>query len=151
MASLIIIDVQNDFLGDLRNVKGTTKTRRFINNVCATIKEFRKKNYEIILLNYKNCGKVHDSVMNALENFNHRVIYKNADDGGMNLKKHLSNHNKLVFCGMNTNFCVKDTIFGTKFYYPQKEFSLVKKASICTWSDESGAYQEFSKNGISIL
>lgn len=103
---LVVVDMQEEF-----DASNNSKLIRGISNLCE------RWSGPIIILEYRGFGKTHIDIVNACRN-NHTTLTKNNDDGSRVIKKHLikknliSNKIKFYVCGVNSEYCVKDTAFG---------------------------------------
>lgn len=103
---LVIVDMQEGFSASNNKI-----LIRGISDLCE------KWNDSIIILEYVDYGRTPIDILNACRN-NHIILDKNIDDGSLAIKSHLRKNNlisnkiKFYICGVNSDFCVKDTADG---------------------------------------
>jgi nicotinamidase-related amidase len=125
MATLVVIDMQDKFLGG--------KFRPLARRIVRLIKIAKKNRDDIILVEYgnryapqfitaeelqkvRNENKTIDEITNAVESYN--KVYKTTkyyDDGSDKVIECMNDnhlHGPIIACGVNTSCCVKETVNG---------------------------------------
>lgn len=111
----------------------------------ACVREIKKAIRDkaaIIFVEYEHHGPSLPVLTNVVKKANyHRVIHllKNEDDGSQRVinllrKKHLPILN-LRICGVNTRYCVHDTVKGLSFKLPNSTIKVISDACNCGSKD----------------
>jgi nicotinamidase-related amidase len=103
--------MQNDFSAcrdNLRNVK---------QSVAKLVKYFNRRNWPIIVVEFKGNGDTCPEVKFLIQNFEKRLVIKESVGGGKELLEYISANNlehitDFIFCGVNTCQCVMETAKG---------------------------------------
>ncbi len=117
---------------------GFSNSTLIIENVLHLVKEAVKKKAFIIIAQYKGSGKTHINIINEIQNYPYKeYIWHNKNNKSKPIQEALVNRNILVrelkVCGVNTEYCVAETIHGLakKFHIPIK---VIEKA--CNGTDK---------------
>lgn len=115
-SALIVIDMQPYF--------PSANKDWLIDNICEKIKLFKQNNLPIYVLEYKNCGKTCQPILNLLDGYSKfYLLKKGRDDGSEPIANHFSNTGepkKVYLAGVNVDFCVLRTVVGLKDKYVKK-------------------------------
>lgn len=123
---LVVIDMQPFF---------KSVTKKVVSNVLKLIREFKKQNNFIFVLEYNECGETHPSIVKELNGYdNVQFVVKKKEDGSLPLIKAMKIKNpkrtKMEFnvCGVNTDACVADTVLGLNMRMPLSKINVIKRA-----------------------
>ena len=115
---LCIIDMQP---------KGFNNSNSIIENVMNLIRRAILDKAFIVIAQFKNCGETHDHIIAKLNTYPFKeYLWHNKNDKSKPIKEILIERSILVrqlkVCGVNTEYCIKDTVNGLakKFNIPIK-------------------------------
>ena len=98
-----------------------------IENVLNLVREAIANKAFIVIAQFKGCGETHINIINEIHEYPYKeYIWHNKNDKSKPIQEVLKNHNIFVrqikICGVNTEYCVKDTVHGLskKFHIPIK-------------------------------
>jgi nicotinamidase-related amidase len=116
---------------------GFDNSNLIIDNVLQLVREAIVDNAFIVIAQFKRCGDTHVNLINAMQKYPYKeYIWHNKNDKSKPIQEILSSRNIFVrqmrICGVNTEYCVKDTVHGLakKFHIPIK---VIEKA--CNGTD----------------
>ena len=131
MRTLIVIDMQEYFqaANDPLTIRATKRE----------IQKSIKKEEHVIVVEYgpslyePNIGPTLSEITECLEGYkNYHKLIKEQDDGSPIIFDYINKHQiyskSFYFCGVNLCYCVVETIFGMKNYYPRSKFTIVADA-----------------------
>ncbi len=130
---LVVVDMQPKF-------KSCTKVT--VRKVLERIKQAQKKNFDIIVLRYRNHGSIAKPLLKQLRKTKYSSRLKYRNDGSyqvvqtLQLKQH--EPRKFYLCGVNTGACVYDTTLGLRRCYPRAALTVLLDAC-------NDNYREFTK------
>ena len=135
MKILVVVDCQSGFnINDrLDLVKNTRKK----------IREFKKRNDSIIVLEYRGYKRTVGSITRLLKNYPDGVfLLKDYNDGSDEIEDHLDRYDtseitEIQFCGVNLNCCVIDTEIGLGKKYPEIDMTILYE---CCGADDGMEY-----------
>lgn len=121
--TLIIVDMQEHFLDKLSN------TNKVISNCQSEIKRALENNATIIFVEYAGYKPTHYHLTNLVRSYRKCYSIKKNHDYGQHVIMDLLEKNPEIprsfrFCGLNTEFCVYETVFG--FLYLTKDQNRVE-------------------------
>jgi nicotinamidase-related amidase len=124
--ALCVVDMQPGFGASWACLEGVLREVRLA----------KKRNAPIIVLEYEGVGPTHYEILKTLSNYQNVVFAsKDENDGSPQafpiLKKFNTNKTRIV--GVNTCFCVMDTILG--LIERDVEVNLIETATNCECSD----------------
>jgi nicotinamidase-related amidase len=114
---------------------GFNNSKLIIENVLQLVREAILNKAFIVIAQFKGCGETHINIKNELHNYTYKkYVWHNKNDKSKPIQEVL----KPIFvrgmkvCGVNTEYCVKDTVHGLakKFHIPIK---VIEKA--CNGTD----------------
>ena len=125
---LCIIDMQPD---------GFNNSNLIIENVSQLVREAILNKAFIVIAQFKGCGETHINIINEIQKYPYKkYVWHNKNDKSKPIKEILKNIfvRQIKVCGVNTEYCVKDTVHGLakKFYIPIK---VIEKA--CNGTDRT--------------
>lgn len=148
--SLIVLDYQPHF-----------KAARIKSNLYYCKLEIKKaisNNVPIIFVEYIGAGNTIKSLRDLTNSYTKVfTIIKHSDSGAKELAEVLNSINsstKLVFCGVNTDLCVYDTISDLNFYSESKsdfEIQVIAKACNSEYSHQNGLTKLKALNKVKII
>lgn len=109
---LVVIDVQDDFLVPLQS-----DTDKYLDQVVKAVRRARRIRRHIILLQYASSGSTNQRVRAELKGYDqYTIVYKRKNGGAAplttKLKQILPAARTLLICGINLEYCVRDTVHG---------------------------------------
>lgn len=121
---LIVVDMQENFRAskDPRTIKACLKQIRIA-----------KENLNpILFVEYRGAKRTMDVLLNEVKNYAYFASITKYMDGGADkivdyFDRCRINPKKLIICGVNTNYCVKDTVVGLA-HYEKFEITVIKDA-----------------------
>lgn len=121
--TLIIVDMQEHFLNKLSN------TNKVISNCQYEIKRAIDNSCAIIFVEYYGYKSTDYHLTNLVKDYNKTYTVKKSHNHGQHvivdlLKKNPDIPKSFRFCGLNTEFCVYETVFG--FLYLTKDENRVE-------------------------
>jgi len=106
---------------------GFDNSNLIIENVLQLIREAIVNKAFIIIAQFKGCGETNINIINEIQKYPHKkYIWHNKNDKSKPIQEILNSLNIFVrqikVCGVNTEYCVKDTVHGLakKFHIPIK-------------------------------
>jgi nicotinamidase-related amidase len=106
---------------------GFSNSNLIIENVLQLVREAIMKNAFIVIAQFKGCGETHLNIMHEIQKYPYKTyLWHNKNDKSKPIQEVL--HSLHIFvrqikvCGVNTEYCVKDTVHGLakKFQIPIK-------------------------------
>jgi len=108
-----------------------------IENVLNLVREAIANKAFIVIAQYKGSGETHINIVNEIHKYPYKeYVWHNKNDKSKPIQEGLKNHNIFVrqikICGVNTEYCVIETVHGLtkKFHIPIK---VIEKA--CNGTD----------------
>lgn len=125
MPSLIIIDMQLCF--------ETARDQNIIYIIGGEIEYAKAKNYDIIVVESKHQGPTISYLKNLIQDYRQfACATKDQNDGSLVIKNALKNNrfdnSELYVCGVNIEFCVKDTVIGLIKKFENSKIKVIKPA-----------------------
>ena len=118
---------------------GFCNSNLIIKNVLQLVKEAIANKAFIVIAHFKGCGETHINIINEVNKYQYKkYIWHNKNDKSKPIQDVLNGANIFVrqikVCGVNTEYCVKDTVHGLakKFHIPIK---VIEKA--CNGTDRT--------------
>jgi nicotinamidase-related amidase len=106
---------------------GFSNSNLILENVVQLVREAMLHKAFIVIAQFKGCGETHINIRNEVEKYPYKkYVWHNKNDKSKPIKEVLNNLNIFVrqmkVCGVNTEYCVKDTVHGLakKFHIPIK-------------------------------
>ena len=123
---LCIIDMQPVGFGN---------SNLIIENVLDLVKEAVADKAFIVIAQFNGCGETHINIINEIQKYPYKeYVWHNKNDKSKPIQEVLKNVfvRQMKVCGVNTEYCVKDTVHGLakKFHIPIK---VIEKA--CNGTD----------------
>ena len=114
---------------------GFNNSNLIIENVLHLVREAIINKAFIVIAQFKRCGETNINIINELHNYPYKeYVWHNKNDKSKPIKEALKNIfvREMKVCGVNTEYCVKDTVHGLakKFHIPIK---VIEKA--CNGTD----------------
>jgi len=116
---------------------GFNNSNLIIDNVLELVKEAVINKAFIVIAQFKRCGETHINIINEIQQYPYKeYVWHNKNDKSKPIQKVLHDRNIFVrhikVCGVNTEYCIKDTVNGLakKFHIPIK---VIEKA--CNGTD----------------
>jgi nicotinamidase-related amidase len=116
---------------------GFSNSTLIIENVLHLVREAIIDKAFIVIAQFKGCGETHINIINEIQKYPYKeYVWHNKNDKSKPIQEILNLINIFVrqmkVCGVNTEYCVKDTVHGLakKFHIPIK---VVEKA--CNGTD----------------
>ena len=125
---LSIIDMQPD---------GFSNSTLVLENVLQLVKEAIINNAFIVIAQFKGCGETHINIINDLQNYPYKkYVWHHRNDKSKPIQAVLNGIfvRQIVVCGVNTEYCIKDTVHGLakKFHIP-----IIVMEKACCGTDRS--------------
>lgn len=124
--TLVIIDMQPYFeaSGDV------------VEEVVKEVRRARERRTGIVVVEYGSCGPTHRLIQRAVRGYDRQAwVKKHDDDGGAEVMEAAHQHGfwdkSWRFCGVNTCYCVCDTVKSIVRAYPRARFEYAIKAMNC--------------------
>lgn len=134
--TLVVVDLQHYFLNNL-------KSRKVVDSAVKLVEKAVADKAQVIYLEYRGYGKTTKTISKLTVGYpNKRTLLKSKDSGGDVLSKAVKNK-KVVFCGINTPYCVYNTVKDFLYYsYIDKNKVVVDlKACDSSTNHEDGVKQ----------
>jgi nicotinamidase-related amidase len=114
---------------------GFNNSNLIIENVLHLVRESIINKAFIVIAQFKGCGETNIKIINELHNYPYKkYVWHNKNDKSKHIKEVLKPIfvREMKVCGVNTEYCVKDTVHGLakKFHIPIK---VIEKA--CNGTD----------------
>ncbi len=110
-----------------------------IENVLELVREAVIDKAFIVIAQFKRCGETHINIINEIQKYPYKeYVCHNKNDKSKPIQEVLNRSNiyvrQIKVCGVNTEYCVKDTVHGLtkKFHIPIK---VIEKA--CNGTDRT--------------
>ena len=103
---------------DMHPCCDAAKDRATVQSILREIKQAKRFNHIIFLVEMIGCGETDKNILDVLKNYKRKTfkITKREDDGSLNIVQCIINNglslSKLKICGINTNACVSSTVNG---------------------------------------
>ena len=125
--TLCIIDMQEEF----------SASEDIVPEVVAEVLYAIEQGEDIVVIEYGHGNDTWPEIREALNGYEQQAtVIKDDDDGGEPLVKSLKKHGfceeHLRFCGVNTCWCVADTIRGTQEHLPSANITLLDDSCNCS-------------------
>jgi nicotinamidase-related amidase len=94
---------------------GFNNSNLIIENVLHLVKEAIINKAFIVIAQFKRCGETNINIINELHNYPYKkYIWHNKNDKSKPIQEALKNIfvREMKVCGVNTEYCVKDTVHG---------------------------------------
>jgi nicotinamidase-related amidase len=116
---------------------GFSNSNLIIENVLQLVREAIINKAFIVIAQFKGCGETHINIINEIQKYPYKkYVWHNKNDKSKPIKEILKNIfvRQIKVCGVNTEYCVKDTVHGLakKFHIPIK---VIEKA--CNGTDRT--------------
>ena len=106
---------------------GFNNSNLIIENVLQLVREAIMNKAFIVIAQFKGSGETHINILHEIQNYPHKTfIWHNKNDKSKPIQEILNSLHIFVrqikVCGVNTEYCVKDTVHGLakKFQIPIK-------------------------------
>ena len=114
---------------------GFSNSNLIIENVLHLVKEAIVNKAFIVIAQFKGCGETHINIINEIKKYPYKkYVWHNKHDKSKPIQEVLKPIfvRQIKVCGVNTEYCVKDTVHGLakKFHIPIK---VIEKA--CNGTD----------------
>ena len=116
---------------------GFNNSKLIIENVLQLVKKAIINKAFIVIAQFKGCGETHINIINEIQKYKYKkYVWHNKNDKSKPIQEVLISLNIFVrqieICGVNTEYCIKDTVNGLakKFHIPIK---VIEKA--CNGTD----------------
>ena len=114
---------------------GFNNSNLIIENVSQLVREAILNKAFIVIAQFKGCGETHINIINEIQKYQYKkYVWHNKNDKSKPIQEVLKNIfvRQMKVCGVNTEYCVKDTVHGLakKFHIPIK---VIEKA--CNGTD----------------
>ena len=114
---------------------GFSNSNLIIENVLHLVKEAIVNKAFIVIAQFKGCGETHINIINEIKKYPYKkYVWHNKNDKSKPIQEVLKPIfvRQIKVCGVNTEYCVKDTVHGLakKFHIPIK---VIEKA--CNGTD----------------
>ena len=107
-----------------------------VDNIVSEILEARRNKEIIALIQYRHAGDVIPVVRKAVDGYEYLYeVVKTDDDGSTDLIMELGDNlleEEVKVCGVNTGYCVADTVHGLLSQLPAIEIAVLKDCCYCT-------------------
>ena len=104
---------------------GFNNSNLIIENVVQLVRAAVVDKAFIVIAQFKGCGETHVNIVRAIEKYPYKeYVCHHKNDKSKPIKEALNRHSiftrQMKVCGVNTEYCVKDTVHGLakKFYIP---------------------------------
>jgi nicotinamidase-related amidase len=100
---------------------GFNNSTLIIDNVLDLVREAIVNKAFIIIAQYKGCGETHINIINEIQTYPYKeYIWHNKNDKSKPIQEALKNIfvRQMKVCGVNTEYCVKDTVHGLAKKFP---------------------------------
>jgi nicotinamidase-related amidase len=116
---------------------GFSNSNLIIENVLQLVKEAIINKAFIVIAQFKGCGETNINIINEIQKYPYKkYVWHNKNDKSKPIQEVLKNIfvRQIKVCGVNTEYCVKDTVHGLakKFHIPIK---VIEKA--CNGTDRT--------------
>jgi nicotinamidase-related amidase len=133
--ALVVVDMQYSF----ENSMNATLENNCIREILKAVKD----NAPIIFLEYDGMDDTLESLTECVKNYkNYYIEVKYDDDGSEEVEQIVLNNKlpkrKFKVCGVNTDCCVADTVFGLTEKFPTAKVEVIEDACNSSWSHENG-------------
>lgn len=141
MPTLVIVDMQPVF-------SASTNPDTVI-AVTNEILMAKQNNFPIMIVEYERSGRTHSGFDTILRGYRHKARIKKADDDGSQeivraLLRRKFPQSHLRICGVNTDACVSDTVYGLLLKLHTTRIDVVKRA--CNTSTPDFSWDDFWKH-----
>ena len=109
---LCIIDMQPD---------GFNNSNLIIENVLELVREAIVNKAFIVIAQFKGSGETHIKIINEIQTYPYKkYVWHNKNDKSKPIQEALKNIfvRQMKVCGVNTEYCVKDTVHGLAKKFP---------------------------------
>ena len=100
---------------------GFTNSNLIIENVLDLVREAMVNKAFIVIAQFKGCGETHINIINEIHNYPYKeYVWHNKNDKSKPIQEALKNVfvRQMKVCGVNTEYCVKDTVHGLAKKFP---------------------------------
>ena len=118
---------------------GFNNSNLILDNVLQLVRAAVADKAFIVIAQFKGCGETHITILKAIAKYPHKeCIWHHKNDKSKPIQEVLNRHSifirQMKVCGVNTEYCVKDTVHGLakKFHIP---IQVIEKA--CHGTDRS--------------
>jgi nicotinamidase-related amidase len=119
---------------------GFSNSKLIIENVVQLVRAAMLAKAFIVIAHFRGCGDTHVNIMNELEAYSYKeYVWHNKNDKSKLIQQILQSRKILVrqikVCGVNTEYCVKDTVHGLAKRFPVIPIQVIEKA--CNGTDKT--------------
>lgn len=147
--TLVIVDMQSDFSSCDRALKGVNQA----------VRKAKTDRCPIVVVEFRNCNKTLKEVMDTIGEYkNVHKVTKPYCDGSKQIISTVKKHklpDNLMFCGVETGVCVKQSIHGLINVHAVKpnKLYLINKATASHWkgSQKRCAVKSIKNMGVNIV
>jgi nicotinamidase-related amidase len=125
--TLVVIDMQPSFC--------SARDPDVVASVAREIIEAKSNHGSIIFLEYNSCFPTLKGLLNLARGYKKKYrLTKDDDDGSLEIFNHVKRHGDSIniqefrVCGVNTDYCVLETVSGMLNKLPDSKIKLVKDA-----------------------
>jgi nicotinamidase-related amidase len=100
---------------------GFNNSNLIIDNVLDLVREAMVKKAFIVIAQFKGCGETHLDIINEIENYPYKqYVWHHKNDKSKPIQAALKRIfvRQMNVCGVNTEYCVKDTVHGLAKKFP---------------------------------
>ena len=100
---------------------GFSNSKLIIENVLDLVREAVVDKAFIVIAQFKGCGETHINIINELQKYPYKkYVWHNKNDKSKPIQEALKNIfvRQMKVCGVNTEYCVKDTVHGLAKKFP---------------------------------
>ena len=135
MYTLIVIDMQPKF--------DSSQKESTIKNCRTLLRQAQKDKAGILLVEYIDYGETDNRLQNMIRDYSlTKTITKISNDGSVEIRKAIKKYNYpsklLKVCGVNTDYCVYESVVGLTKNMPRATIEVIGKACNSTWTHKRG-------------
>lgn len=145
--TLVVVDCQNDFISPNYSRESKMAFRRIENLIIQA----KRDQAAILFVEYEGCGPTWKEIRYLVKDYEKKGFCRKSDeDGGEEVARSLKRRkwpmDKILFCGLYADMCVKQTAITTASILADSDVHLCRAACISSFCSDSPLFSSMHKS-----